>query len=408
MADGAADQVTFAVTGATGFLGRRLLVRLLHQEPNAQLIAMGRSNDPQEPEAKAFIASQVPNGVGRVQWLACDITKPMLGLNDADVAALARTRELNILHLAALYDLAVAEGPSKALNLDGAIHAYDLALAIRRHPEHEGRPVRFCHTATLAVAGTYDGEFGETGEELALAQGKHTDWYSRHKHASEVALHERERPDEVPLMIVRPGIAVGDSDTGAIEKLDGPYAILEYVRWPVFSHLAPAGSDDALWIVPGDFVVRAMSELGATPEAYGRTFNLLYPPGQAPIWSELVRCTYRMLRSEEYAGRGLRRLRAWIKYGWYLPLPVRWIVRWLNLPILGGGFQRLFRAMGVAPEALHYAVDNPQYVVENYQRMGVDPPSPWREVWRNCLLYYRDHRDAMLEGATIAHQKDTP
>jgi hypothetical protein len=51
-------------------------------------------------------------------------------------------------------------------------------------------------------------------------------------------------------------------------------------------------------------------------------------------------------------------------------------------------------------------VDNPKYVVENYRKFGVEPPPPWPEVWRACLFYYRDHRDEMMAGASVAHQKD--
>ncbi len=404
----------FLVTGATGFLGRRLVVRLLREYPEAGVIAMGRKDDPQLDQAADYVSQRCletqPEASQadleqRLTWCAGDITRPNLGLDDAQVADIARGADLHIVHLAAIYDLDVEERLSKALNLDGAIHAYELALRIRRHPEHGDRAVRMCHTSTLAAAGTYTGEFGETGEELAPAEGTHTDWYSRHKHQSERALHEREQP-EVPLMIVRPGIAVGDSDTGAIEKLDGPYVLLEYLRWPLAGHAMPSGSDDPIWIVPGDFVVRAMASLGGDPDAYGHTFNLLYPPEQVPTWRDLAGHTVEVLRSRPYTGGGLAGLRAALRYGWGVSLSVRRIIRLCERPWLGPVVQRVFAGMGVSWHALYYAVDNPRYVVENYQRFGVEPPPPWRDVWRACVLYYRDHRSEMLGGARIAHQKD--
>lgn len=405
----------FLVTGATGFLGRRLVVRLLDEHPEAGVMAMGRKDDPQLDQARAYVTDKLSQATpqadpadldARLTWPAGDITRPNLGLDDAQVAELARGAELNILHLAAIYDLDAEERLSKALNLDGAMHAYELALRLARHPERGDRPVRMCHTSTLAAAGTYAGEFGETGEELATAEGTHTDWYSRHKHASERALHEREQPEAVPLMIVRPGIAVGDSDTGAIEKLDGPYALLEYLRWPLAGHVVPSGSDDPIWVVPGDFVVRAIASLGANPDAYGHTFNLLYPPGEAPIWRDLARYTLDVLRSRDYTGGGLAGMRAKLRYSWHVPLSVRRIIRLCENPWVGPVARWVFGAMGVSWHALYYAIDNPRYVVENYQRFGVAPPPPWRDVWRACVLYYRDHRDEMLGGARIAHQKD--
>ena len=394
---------TFLITGATGFLGRRLVVRLLADCPDAQILAMARQSDPQQDDAQRHIAERAGDAIDRVQWIACDITQPMLGLDEEQIAALAGTGELNVLHLAALYDLEADEAPSKALTLDGAVHAYELAVAIRRHAARGGRPVRFCQTSTLVVAGGYQGEFGETGEELSLAAGSHTDWYSRHKYEAEVALRRLAAENDVPIMFARPGIAVGDSDTGAIEKLDGPYMLLEYMRWPILRHVLPSGSDDTLWMVPGDFVVLAIATLGANPDAYGQTFNLLYPPGEAPIWRELVAFTLRILRSRDYAGGGL--LPA-LRYGWHVPLPPRWLNRAAEVPLLGKLVQRIFVAMGVAPHSLYYATDNPQYVVENYRKLGVEPPPPWRDVWQTCMLYYRDHREDMKAEARVAHQVD--
>ncbi len=399
------DQV-YLVTGATGFLGRRLVTQLLDDDEAAHVLAMARPSDPQQQEAQRYIAAHADDARARVGWITGDITQPMLGLDEARLAALAATGELNVVHLAALYDLEAGEGLSKALTLDGAVRAYELAAAIRRRPEHGDRPVRFCQTSTLAVAGTYDGKFGETGEELPLAAGKHTDWYSRHKYEAELALRHLAAGDEVPLMIARPGATVGDSTTGAIEKLDGAYCLLEYLRWPVVRHFLPLSGREPFWIVPGDFVVRAMAALVANPDAYGHTFNLLYPPDDTPLWCDLVAHTQKILRSRTYTGGGLAGLLAVIRYGWRLPLSLRALIWVTEARGIGPLARRMLSGMGIEPHSLRYAVDNPRYVVENYQRFGVDPPPPWRDVWRTCVLYYRDHRDEMKAGALVAHQKD--
>lgn len=397
---------TFLITGATGFLGRRLVVRLLAESASARIIGMGRANDPQQAEAEKFISAQTGSATDRIRWMACDIAKPNLGLDDDDLTELAGTGELNVIHLAALYDLEAEETLSKALTLDGAINAYQTALAIRRHPERGDRPVRFCQTSTLAVAGTYDGEFGETGEELGLVAGKHTDWYSQHKYEAELALRKVACQTEVPLMIARPGIAVGDSDTGAIEKIDGPYCLLEYMRWPVVRHFLPGAGDEPFWMVPGDFVVNAMATLTANPDAYGHTFNLLYPPEETPIWSEFLGFTQHVLRNDAPDGGSSPGLMAKIRYGWHLPLSTPLLIALGNVPIIGRLSEALLSAMGVEPHSLHYTVRNPRYIVANYRKFGVEPPPPWRDVWRMCIRYYRNHRDEMKAGSRVAHQRD--
>jgi thioester reductase-like protein len=400
------SQQTFLDTGATGFLGRRLVIKLLENDASAHVVAMARPNDPQRTDAEKYLGRHAEASLHRVEWIVGDITRDMLGLDDAALGSLADLHELNVLHLAALYDLEATQQRSKALNLDGAIRAYELALAVRRRREGADRPVRFCQTSTLAVAGTYDGEFGESGEELAQAAGMHTDWYSQHKYEAELALRERAATGEVPLMIVRPGIAVGESQTGAIEKLDGPYCLMEYLRWPILRHFVPTAGPEPFWMVPGDFVVGAIAALAARPQAYGHTFNLLYPPSQTPTWDEVVRHTLQILRDPAYAGGGLSATTARLRYGWHVPLPIRWLVRLTRRPWLGPPIQRFFSALGVEPHRLFYTVDNARYTVDNYPAFNIDPPPPWPDVWRACVLYYRDHRDEMKSGAGVAHQKE--
>ncbi len=397
--------LTFLITGATGFLGRRLVIELLARNTTCKLLAMSRPNDPQQADAERYIRARTGSSVDRVEWIAGDICRPMLGFSDDQVTQLAKGPTLHIVHLAALYDLEVAEKLSKALNLDGALRAYELAVALVRHPDRKGRPIRFCHTSTLAVAGNYQGTFGETGEELRLSEGKHTDWYSRHKYEAEVSLRRMAQTGDVPLMVVRPGIAVGDSTTGEIEKLDGPYGLLEYLRWPLVRHFVPWSAEDPFWIVPGDFIVRAIATLAGNPEAYGHTFNLLYPPDANPTWAQFLRHTLSVLRNEAYSGGPMGAVRGAISYGWYIPVPTRLLIGSGRLPLLGRLIQKALSAMGCEPHSLFYTVANPTYHVGNYLQFGVRPPPPWQDMWRTCIQYYRDHRRAMRQGAVIAHQK---
>jgi thioester reductase-like protein len=85
--------------------------------------------------------------------------------------------------------------------------------------------------------------------------------------------------DRLPIVVVRPTTVVGDSRTGEVDRLDGPYLlILLMVTSP--SDIAiplPSRGDALLNLVPVDWVARAAVALGREVRARGRTFHLADP-----------------------------------------------------------------------------------------------------------------------------------
>jgi thioester reductase-like protein len=92
-------------------------------------------------------------------------------------------------------------------------------------------------------------------------------------------LEVRRRTTRAPATIHRPSIVVGDSRTGATEKYDGPYYIIQLLlrlpRWlpPVYVGEGRAQAN----LVPVDFLVRAMAEIWANPLSRGLTVQLADP-----------------------------------------------------------------------------------------------------------------------------------
>ncbi len=84
---------------------------------------------------------------------------------------------------------------------------------------------------------------------------------------------------ELPIAVVRPTQMVGDSRTGEVDRLDGPYLlILLIVSSPQeFPVLLPTRGDAPMHLVPIDYVVRAAHRIGMQPDAMGRTFHLADP-----------------------------------------------------------------------------------------------------------------------------------
>jgi thioester reductase-like protein len=101
----------------------------------------------------------------------------------------------------------------------------------------------------------------------------------------------RDAARRLPVTILRPGIIVGDSHTGEIDKFDGPYYLLVLiVSSPIDVHLPLPGRGSApLNLVPIDFVVEAAVALSRDERAVGGTFHLTDPaPFAARTVYELV------------------------------------------------------------------------------------------------------------------------
>src|SRR6188472_3456832 len=85
------------------------------------------------------------------------------------------------------------------------------------------------------------------------------------------------------LIVFRPGIVVGHSETGEMDKIDGPYyffKLLQRLRRALpewFPLAGPQGGETNL--VPVDFVAKAMDHIAHLPDADlpGDTFHLVDP-----------------------------------------------------------------------------------------------------------------------------------
>jgi len=279
----------YVVTGGTGFIGRRVVSRILDRSPDAEVWVLVRRESLTRFERLATEGVR-PWG-DRAKALVGDLTADDLGLSDGTVAELGAVDHL--VHCAAIYDITVAEDAQRAANVDGtrAVIALARRLGATLH-----------HMSSIAVAGTYRGEYTE--EDFDVAQDLPTPY---HQTKFEAELLVRSEPG-LRYRIYRPAVVVGDSRTGEMDKVDGPYyffgILAKLAMLPSFTPvlLPDTGRTN---IVPVDYVVDALTELIHAPDRDGQTFHLTASEGIG------LRGIYRGISDEA----GLPRLRGSLPRG---------------------------------------------------------------------------------------------
>jgi nucleoside-diphosphate-sugar epimerase len=256
---------TVLFTGFPGFIGARLLPRLLELQPDVRLrcLVQQRFQDAARDQVASIEAAH-PHTRGRIGLVEGDITQPGLGIADAEARALQKDA-VAAWHLAAVYDLAVSREVGHRINVEGTRNVLSFVAGWRRFE-------RLHYVSTAYVSGRASPVFRETDLDVGQAFKNH---YEETKFLAEVEVVY----SGVPTTTYRPAIVVGDSRTGETGKFDGPYFILNAMeRLPspgVFMRIG-SGRQPAN-LVPVDFVIEALARLGSSDRSRGRTYHLTDP-----------------------------------------------------------------------------------------------------------------------------------
>ena len=255
---------TYLVTGGTGFLGRHLLERLLRRS-EAEVAVLVRKGSLGRLQAMA----QRLDGGERIRPVVGDLSADGLGLKAADRKRLQDVD--HVVHLAALYDMTASDERNHEVNVEGTRRVVALAGAVGAR--------RFHHVSSVAVAGEHAGRFTEKmfAEGQVLPSPYHATKYEAERIVREEAT--------MPWRVYRPAVVVGDSRTGEMDKVDGPYylfPLLAGIGDLPPARVLPLVAPDlgATNVVPVDYVADAMDALIHAPELDGRAFHLVHPRPQ--------------------------------------------------------------------------------------------------------------------------------
>jgi NAD(P)-dependent dehydrogenase (short-subunit alcohol dehydrogenase family) len=253
--------MSYFVTGATGFIGRNLVEQLLEREGTIHVLVREGSRGRLEELRSRWGAEE-----GRIVPVIGDLSQEKLGCGD-QIDEL-RGKIDHFFHLAAIYDMTADAESQRVANVEGTREAVRLAEDLDAK--------RFHMVSSIAAAGLYKGTFTEDMFEEAEKVENHP--YFQTKHESEAVVREE---SSLPWRVYRPGIVVGHSETGEIDKIDGPYyffKLLQRARNALPQWFPGVGIEGRrINIVPVDFVAKAMDHIAHIDGFDGQAFHLTDP-----------------------------------------------------------------------------------------------------------------------------------
>jgi len=252
----------YFVTGATGFIGKRLVKKLLARKGNVVYFLLR-----EESRGKVGALLDFWDTIKtRAIPVYGDLRATKLGVSKDDTKMLSKNID-HFFHLAAVYDLKADAEEQMAANVDGTRNTVAFSNAIGAKC--------FQHVSSIAAAGLFEGIFRED----MFDEAENLDHpYFTTKHESEKIVRAECKG---AFRIYRPGMVVGDSKTGEMDKIDGPYyffKLIQRIRQLLPPWMPMIGIEGGrINIVPVDYVVDAMDHIAHQPKLDGQCFHLTDP-----------------------------------------------------------------------------------------------------------------------------------
>ena len=282
---------TAIVTGANGFIGSRIVLRLLEQGWMVHAIGRGKGGlawGERLAEALCAIPDE-PLGRSIFSRLVCSETN--LNLPDLGLSAQTRRQLLEssplLIHVAGDTRFTPSDpGSQRRVNVDATLNVLRTL----------GQPLSTAvHVSTAYVAGDRPGPVMETDFDLGQDFRNH---YEQSKLDAELAARDLCAQLQIPLVIVRPSIVINDTQTGRSSTFTHLNALIEVINRiqehygltdgavvsKVIRLLVDPGARPNM--IPVDPMVDALLKIAQDPRAPGKAYHLCHPMPQSN--SEIV------------------------------------------------------------------------------------------------------------------------
>lgn len=259
------------LTGATGLVGGNLLLRILQRDPSTTVSILVRAVSDRKAEERVINhLKQISQGseyeqiAGRVRIIRGDVTENKFGLSDEEYDEIAE-QTTHVVHSAATVQFNLSINATRSINVGGTKHVMSFAKRV----QELGSLKKVAYISTAYVSGKRSGIIYEDKDQPSTAFANN---YECAKYEAEQ--YVRGLMNELPIMIFRPSIIVGDSTTGATSAFNVLYGPLKILSRGLLRYI-PGSSSTPLDVVPVDYVADALYHIFfQSNEPAGKTYHL--------------------------------------------------------------------------------------------------------------------------------------
>jgi nucleoside-diphosphate-sugar epimerase len=243
--------MTVLITGAGGYLGRRLARRYLDQGDQDVVLAV------RTEEGRSAMADDVGVSAPRARIVVADLASddPFRQIDDG-----TRRQVTTIVHTAAVTRFNVERELARRVNVEGTGHV--LALA-RRCPRLEC----LAHLSTVYATGLRAGVVYEEPDDGSAGFANSYEWSKWA--AEDLVVTEGE---DLPWSVLRVATVVADDQSGTVTQHNAFHETLKLCFYGLLS-LLPGRGDTPLYFVTGDAAAAAVARL-ADPACAGGVYHV--------------------------------------------------------------------------------------------------------------------------------------
>ena len=263
------------LTGATGFLGARLLEYLLAHDQELEVVCLVRGDEGQLARKRLFkflIQQKItlsPEQTKRITVCVGNIEHAKLGLTDGDYASLVSSVD-HIVHSAAQVNSVLPYQQLRAANVLGTLNVAIFA--------DDGKPKRIDAISTLSVFVGSDRCCRSTHRESDVLEDatRMFGGYAASKWAAEFLLRSLSKNCRNRIRYFRPGLLTADTRTGIFPAQDLlTLTVRGLTNLGFVPKIDPRFKVD---VTPVDVAAKAMAKLIAS-QTQTNTFHLAHPAG---------------------------------------------------------------------------------------------------------------------------------
>lgn len=288
------------ITGATGFLGKEVLGRLLVRGATDKIFTLVRKTKEREAQSELEIQREILLSIfpeeeaskyqDKLQVIFGDIKEENFGIGLGSFQELAAKTDA-VYHLAAVTNLGSSLIEARENNLQGTLNVLSFCHASKENQARKS-PIKLFHVSTAYVAGTKTGVF--TPEDLDISV-KFKNGYEQSKAEAEAAV----RGSGLDFMIFRPSMIVGSSYTGKTSAFNIIYLPAKLVAKGLFKALPAIGSTP-VDLIPVDYVADAIVEISLNQLSTNeRNFHLTVGVNRESSPIEIMECLFDVLKDHK-------------------------------------------------------------------------------------------------------------